>query len=157
MTTLVAPADIEALGFNKDQLGQQSADFTAYLQAVIDDAEAEITDACGGAAQFTTYQADAAKKSFLTRAEKYLVSAELWSRRLQFLDSQSITANDDRNTFMLQNQASKNAQNAEARAWDFIDRVTGSSRGEGTPSSGTIETGIYDSASTSTTGTVNVT
>lgn len=147
MTTLVAPTDITDLGFNQNQFSVATpAAFTTYVQAVINDAESELIEACGGDANFATLTADAKKKSFLTRAEKYLVSAELWSRRLIALDGQSMTARDDRATFMLQNQATKNAQTAEERAWQYIELATGTTRGEGEPQSGYIETGPLDAA-----------
>lgn len=146
MATLALPQDIIDLGFTPEQFSDPLNFATTWLQNILTEAEDEIIDVVGGASAFAGFTADTNKKSLLTRAEKWLVSAELWSRRRIALESQQIGAQDNREAFYMSKSYGDSAADAEDKAWALIMRATGVSRGDSSVASGYTESGRFEPA-----------
>ncbi len=142
-----APADVENLGFAKEQFGSPS-DWNAaggYLQDILDDVALEVKDEVGA----TVY--DAASSGTLNfkrikTAEAYFAAAELWRRRNQFFESAGAVSNSETD-YLKQREFLSHATAAEAKAREELALVTAEPTDSGVKV-GYVETGPYSEAGT---------
>lgn len=141
------PADVETLGFAKEQFGSPS-DWNAaagYLQDILDDVALEVRDEVGA----TVY--DAASSGTLNfkrikTAEAYFAAAELWRRRKQYLEAAGAGNYTEAVDAQMRNCADSAAA-AEAKAREELALVTTEPTGSGVKV-GYVETGPYSEAGT---------
>lgn len=146
------PADLTDAGIVADLFGQQTGagwdGAAGYLQKVLDTVADEVKDRVGAA----SYDALAAGVT-LTRvkiAEKYLALGELWRRRAQFLQAQSMQVRDNGFAPNLVAQALKAAEECEAKGWESLALVTGEGGTDAPrPGIGYVETGPFTAGATS--------
>jgi hypothetical protein len=119
--TKATPQDIKDLGFVTEEFGSP-ADFTAYIQAVLDEQEALLSDRVGAAAMSVSSLATNIK-----RAEKCLAAAELLQLRINRL-----AGNVDSDTAGLISQLGKSRQNYLDEAEKIIPRLVAGSVSDGT-------------------------
>ena len=139
------PSDLTDLGFAAEQFGSPDDWSTAesgYLARVIAGVAVEVEAEVGTAVYAA---ADGLTLARIERAERELASAELWRRLEQFERSAAVRRGENAET--IGSRALKNADEAEARGWEAVARVTGVSR-EGSVAVGAVESGHYDSVVT---------
>ncbi len=121
MATKATPQDIMDLGFAAEQFGVATADFSAYLQAVLDEQEALLSDRVTAAAVAT-----ATLLTHVKRAEKCMAGAEMMQRRINRL-----SGNVDADTALLISQLKKARADYQDEAERIIPRLISGSVSDG--------------------------
>lgn len=116
-----ATTDLTDRGFAEAMFGAP-ADFTAYLQAVLDAVALHVQDAVGATAYAAASGADLRR---ITDAEIELASAELWRRRAGYLAASAVIGAQADELARSQREYRASANAAEERAWELLERVTG--------------------------------
>ncbi len=138
MATKASPQDIKDLGFVTEEFGSPP-DFDAYIQAVLDEQQALLSDRVGAAAMSISSLA-----THIKRAEKCLTAAELLQRRINRL-----SGNVDTDTAALISQLGKSRQNYLDEAEKIIPKlVTGSVSDGADAAFGFNESSHFDSEAT---------
>lgn len=136
MTTKATPQDIKDLGFVSEEFGSPP-DFTAYIQAILDEQEALLSDRVSAAAI-----ANSALATYVKRAEKCLAAAELLQRRVNRL-----AGNVDTDTASMLSQLKKARQDYLDEADRIIPRLVSGSVSDGTDAAfGSTASSHFDSA-----------
>jgi len=114
----VIAAEIKALGFSPEMFsGVDDTTFDDFLDAVIEE-QAEILEGRIGSAQYAVATKPTATQ--VKRAEKALVAAELWRRRIVVKLSQAVGAGEDISA-KYEQQA---RQEATAEADQLVEKIT---------------------------------
>ncbi|MDH4319880.1 MAG: hypothetical protein OEV73_00125 [Desulfobulbaceae bacterium] len=111
--------DIKNLGFTPEQFSLTAATFDAWLQGVIDE-QAMLLEVRVGATAYAS--AVTATAAYVKRAEKCLVAAELFQRRIVSIAGNAVPNGQEPETTALDKQ--KRAMLAEAQG--LIDRLAAS-------------------------------
>jgi hypothetical protein len=120
MATKATPADIKALQFVPEEFNGVT-DFDAFLQGVLDEQEALLTDRVGAATV-----SNPALVTHIKRVEKCLTAAELLQMRINRL-----SGNLDANTAGLISQLKKARQDYQDEAERIIPRLVAGSVSDG--------------------------
>lgn len=121
MATKTTPQEIIDLGFVCEQFGVASASFTAWLQAVLDEQEALLSDRVTAATVAT-----ASLLTHVKRAEKCMAGAELMQRRIN-----RISGNVDADSAIIIAQLKKARQDYLDEAERIIPRLLAGSVSDG--------------------------
>lgn len=141
------PADIEALGFKKEQFGTPADWSTAspagYLQKILDDVALETQNKVG-ASTYTAATTGTLNFKRLKNAEAWFAAGALWRRRVQFIESAAAVSNSE-DDYLTQREYLNHAATAEAAAWAELALVTAEAPDSGVRV-GYVETGPYSGA-----------
>lgn len=116
----VEPQQLMDAGFREEQFGTP-ANFTVYLQDVIDDAAAVVRMNVGRAAYDAVTDDSSADYIRLRNAERCAAKAELWMRRAAFVDSNAAQGMDN-TAYLNRREYLNHASNAQACAAQWIDK-----------------------------------
>lgn len=145
----IAIKDItEGLGFSASQFGGvlNFDNAGGYIDDIITDAAREVEDAVGATRYAAAADGGTSSEQLdftrITRAEKCLVAAELYRRRINYVDANMVAGRASKEVLDQQQSFIKQANSAEAMAWKEIELITGERRDYGA-SVGSVETGVY--------------
>ena len=113
--------EVKALGFTFEMFKKVVAtepDFDTYVQTILDDKADELIDEIGA----TAYN-DAENLSKVKRCEKYMVAAELWELRANFVLANRRVSNEESSKIKISEML--NAEIYAKKAQAVIDKING--------------------------------
>lgn len=139
------PQNVIDLGFSATQFNSP-ADFNAYITAILDDVELEVTEEVSAAVYAAATSGSLNFKRIKT-AEVYFTAAELWRRIEQFERANMSVGRGGDQVETISSRMLKNAEEAEAKAWAELAKVTGNDGSTGM-AAGHLQSGRLSTVST---------